>query len=190
MTVYDAIMTRRTIRKFKQREIEREKLIKLVDCGRMAAFGANVQPLRFAVITDKELLGGIFPLTKWAGYLTGGEPSENERPAAYIAVLGDMSLRRNGEFETDAGAAVTNMMLAACEEGLASCWLGAIDRGGLKKLLALPDGLHVVFLLALGYPAQESRAVDMKDGDVKYYIDENGCMCVPKRALGDILIEM
>lgn len=190
MKVYDAIMNRRTIRKFRTLPVERSKLVMLADCGRMAAFGANMQPLKFAVITDKALLEGIFPLTKWAGYLPDGAPEENERPPAYIAVIGDTTIRKNGAFETDAGAAVTNMMLEAHEQGLATCWLGAIDRDGLKKLLKLPEELNVLYLLAVGYPAQESRAVEMKNGDVKYYEDENGGICVPKRALEDVLIEM
>lgn len=189
MTVYDAIMQRRTIRKFKSEPVARETLLKLADCGRMAAFGANMQALRFALITDKTILDKIFPLTKWAGYLSDGAPKENERPAAYIAVIGDKDIRKNGAFETDSGAAVTNMMLAACEEGLATCWLGAIDRAGIKELLGLADSLEVTYLLAVGYPAQESRAVEMKNGDVKYYLDENGGVCVPKRALADIVDE-
>ena len=64
MNVYDAIMARRTIRKFTDRKIPQEDLIKLVDCARVAAYGANVQPLKFAVITDKDKLNDIYPFTK------------------------------------------------------------------------------------------------------------------------------
>ena len=82
MNVYDAIMTRRTIRKFEQREVARENLVKLIDCARVAAYGANVQPLKFAVIDDKETLKNIYPFTKWAGALADGAPKESERPGA------------------------------------------------------------------------------------------------------------
>lgn len=188
MNVYDAIMERRTIRKFTQREIPREDLIKLVDCARVAAYGANAQPLKFAVVTDKKMLDDIFPSTKWAAYLTDGAPKENERPTAYIAVLGDKSIKQNGAFEVEAGAAVTTMMLEAVEMGLASCWLGAIQRDNIKRVLELDENLDVAYLLALGYPNQKSRMVKMDD-DIKYFETEDGCLNVPKRSLDEVLIE-
>ena len=129
------------------------------------------------------------PMTKWAGYLADGAPKENERPAAYIAVLGDSSIKSNKMYEVEAGAAVTTMMLEAVEMGLGTCWLGAIQRDEIKKLLKLDENLDVVYLLAVGYPKQESKIVDMKDNDVKYYEDENGVINVPKRSLEEILIK-
>lgn len=190
MNVYDAIMQRRTIRKFERRKADREELIKLVDCARVAAYGANVQPLKFAVIDDKKMLEDIYPFTKWAGYLTDGAPREDERPAAYIAVLGDREIKANGQFEVEAGAAVTTMMLEAVEMGLATCWLGALQREEIKKLLGLDEKLDVVYLLAVGYPKQESKMVDMRGGDVKYFVDDNGAVNVPKRTLDEVLIEI
>ncbi|MCC8160005.1 MAG: nitroreductase family protein [Oscillospiraceae bacterium] len=189
MNVYDAIMSRRTIRKFEQKKVDEKDLEKLVDCARVAAYGANTQPLKFAIITDEETLSRIYPLTKWAGYLADGAPKENERPAAYVAVLGDRDIKPNGGFEVEAGAAVTTMMLEAVEMGLSTCWLGALQRDGIKKLLALDDKLDVVYLMAVGYGAQESRMVEMKNG-VKYYEDENGVINVPKRSLEDVLIKL
>lgn len=189
MNVYEAIMNRRTIRKFTQKPISRDILLRLVNCGRMAAYGANMQPLKFAVITDKSLLNEIFPHTKWAAYLPDGTPKEDERPTAYIAVLGDGNIKKNKAFECDAGAAVTNMMLAAYEEGLGSCWLGAIDRAALSKILELDENYSLLYLLALGYPVQKSTAVDMVDDNVKYYMDSDGSIKVPKRRLEDVITE-
>ncbi|MCH5210597.1 MAG: nitroreductase family protein [Oscillospiraceae bacterium] len=190
MNVYDAIMNRRTIRKFEQKAVKREDLTKLVDCARVAAYGANVQPLKFAFIDNKETLSNIYPFTKWAGALTDGAPKENERPAAYIAVLGDKNIKKNGGFEVEAGAAVTTMMLEAVEMGLATCWLGAIMRDEIKRTLSLDETLDVVYLLAVGYPMQKSRMVDMKNGEVKYFESEDGTINVPKRPLDEVLIEI
>jgi nitroreductase len=187
MNVYDAIMKRRTIRKFEQKEVKKDDLEKLVDCARVAATGANQQPLKFAVITNKDMLKKIYPLTKWAGALADGAPKENERPAAYIAVLGDTAIRPNGAFEVEAGAAVTTMMLEAVEMGLASCWLGAIARDEIKKLLGINENLNVLYLLAVGYPMQKSRMTDLENRNVKYFESEDGTINVPKRALGDVL---
>ncbi len=188
MNVYDAIMTRRTIRKFEQKKIDREKLIKLIDCARVAAYGANMQPLKFTVIDDKEMLKKIYPLTKWAGALTDGAPKENERPTAYIAVLGDKNIKNNGGFEVEAGAAVTTMMLEAVEMGLGCCWLGAINRDSIKKTLATPENLDIIYLLALGYPMQKSRMTELTDS-IKYYESDDGTINVPKRPLKEVLVE-
>lgn len=189
MNVKDAIMQRRTIRKFTQEQIPEDKLTELVDCARMAAYGANMQPLKFRLVTSEAELNAIFPNTKWAGYLENGTPSEDERPTAYIAVLGDNSIRPNGSFEVDAGAAVTTIMLEAVEMGLGSCWLGAINRDEIKRILKLSENLSVVYMLALGYPAQKSRAVDIKDDNVRYYLDNDNTVNVPKRTLNEVLIK-
>jgi len=188
MNVYDAIMQRRTIRKFKQDKIDKDNLIKLVDCARMAAYGANLQPLKFAVIDNEAKMNEIFPSIKWAGYLEDGAPKENERPTAYIAVLGDKSLKASDSYEVEAGAAVTTMMLAAEEMGLASCWLGAIKRDEIKAALALDENLSVVYLLALGYPMQKSESVEM-NGDIKYYLDGE-VLKVPKRSLDEVMVKI
>lgn len=190
MNVHEAIMKRRTIRKFTQEPVGRDKLTSLIDCARVAAYGANSQPLKFAVIDDKATLDKVFPKIKWAAYLPDGAPKESERPTAYIAVLGDKSIKASNTFETEAGAAVTTMMLEAVEMGLGSCWLGAIQREEIAKILGLTEQLSLVYLLALGYPAQESRAVDMVNGDVKYYLDDAAVMNVPKRSLEEIIVEL
>lgn len=69
MNVYDAIMKRRTIRKFEQKAVSEDNLVKLVDCARVAAYGANVQPLKFMIVNNSKTLQKIYPMTKWAGYL-------------------------------------------------------------------------------------------------------------------------
>ena len=187
MNVSEALLKRRTIRKFRQEPLNSCDITKLLEYARLAAYPANLQPLKFAVIQDKETVNSIFPLTKWAGYLPEtGTPLENERPTAYIAVLGDKSLKDN--FEVEAGAAVTSMMLGAYEMGIGTCWLGAINREQLLKLFNLSaDEFELVYLLALGYPAQKSQAVEMNDS-IKYFEDSNGCIKVPKRSLDEIIV--
>jgi len=165
----------------------KEELKELVDFARLAPMGANIQPLKFAIISDDELLSKIYPCTKWAGYLPDGAPAEDERPAAYIAILGDLSLKK--EFETDAGAAAENMILGAMEHSLASCWLGAIQRPEIMKLLELDEEKYkLLYLVAFGYPKQESCTEDISDNNVKYWQDDSGKIHVPKRTTEEVLI--
>lgn len=189
MNVYEAITQRRTIRKFRQDPLQHYELVKLVDCARLSPTGANLQPLKYMIIDDKRTLKAIYPMTKWAGYLPAWNPAENERPTAYIAILNDDTIKSADKCECDCGAAVMSMILEAQELGIATCWLGAIDRAGLKKLLGLEDRYSVLYLLALGYPAQEGDIVTMRDNDVHYFLDEDENICVPKRRIGDVIIK-
>ena len=105
MNVREAIEKRRTIRKYKQTPIDLATLHELIDCARLAAYGANMQPLKFMAVNDNAKVSDIFPLTKWAGYLPDGAPKDGEKPTAYVAVLGDTEIKKNAAFETDAAAA-------------------------------------------------------------------------------------
>lgn len=186
MTAYEAIMARRTIRKFKQTPVPKEVLIKLADCGRMSASAANLQPIKYALIDKPELTEKIFPLTKWAGYLADGTPKDGEKPPAYIAVIGDDSINKNA-LENEAGLVMSSIMIAACGEGLGTCCLGAIQRDKINALLALPENLHTLYLIAVGFPAQNSRAEDIS-GKCKYFETDDGIV-VPKRPLSEIIID-
>ena len=105
-------------------------------------------------------------------------------------MLGDRSIKSGGGFEVEAGAAVTTMMLEAVELGLATCWLGAIDREGIKKLLDIDEKFDVAYLLAVGYPMQKSRMTEMKDGSVKYFEGDDGSINVPKRSLDEVIVKL
>ncbi len=188
MNVREAIERRRTIRKFQQTEIDSATLHELIDCARLAAYGANMQPLKFMAVNTEDKVSAIFPFIKWAGYLPDGAPKDGEKPTAYIAILGDTEIKKNAAFETDAGAAVTNMMLRAAELELGTCWLGAIDREKISAELNLAENLKLLYLLAVGVPMQESRTCEMENGNVKYFEDENGTINVPKRSLEEIIV--
>lgn len=187
MSIYETISNRRTIRRFEQKPVQHYDLVKLVDCARLAPFGANLQPLKYKIITEPETVKALYPLTKWAAYLDW-EPNENERPTAYIAIINDTSIKPTANTECDCGAAVMSMILEACELGLGTCWLGAIDRVEIKKLLNLDENLDIKYLLAVGYPAQSGDICDINNGDIKYFFDEDGNVCVPKRRLSEIII--
>lgn len=184
--VEDLIKTRRTVRKFTQKPVADDMLSGLVDSARFSASAANLQPLKYITVNDSKTNALIFPHLKWAGYLKGYTLSENERPTAYILVLCDKNIKSGSLPEADAGAAISNILLAAHAKGLGTCWMGAVDREAVKKIIGIPDNLHLMYVISLGYPAQESTAFD-NTGDIKYFMDENGAIHVPKRPLNEIL---
>ncbi len=185
MKVTEAIKSRRSIRKFTQAPIKREILTDLVDCARLAPYPMNLQPLKFAVVT--EALEDIFSCTKWAGYLENGTPSRDERPTAYVVILGDRKIKPGDDFKKETGIAGSTLTLAAMEHGVASCWLGALDRKKIAKILSLPENLEVQDVVALGYPAQESEPVEMTEDNVRYYMGRDNVLQVPKRSIDEII---
>jgi len=152
--IYKKIKSRRTIRKYVQKDVPKEILSKCVTLS-------------------------------WAGYLPDYHPSKEEMPRAYIVILLDKDIRRDPSH--DAGIAAMSISMVAYGEGLGSCILGAVDRRKLRKILNVPDNLDIVLVVALGYPAENPVVDRVKDGDIKYWLDQNDVLHVPKRGLKDIV---
>jgi nitroreductase len=183
---HDIILSRRTIRQFRPDPVPRETLEALVDAGRLAPSAANMQPLEFIIVDEPRARAEVFPCLKWAAYIAPeGDPKPGQEPAAYIVTLVNTKVREK-MFEYDVGAAEENMIISALAEGIGSCWLLSIDRDRLKAVLGVPEGYRIDCVLALGYPAEEPVAEELKDSQ-KYWKDGEGRLHVPKRTLAGVL---
>ena len=181
------LKNRRTIRKFKQDEIDWESLLKMVDCARLAPSAANLQPLKYKIICGEDAKK-MFPHTAWAGYSGGAEtPKDNEAPVAYILILEDIVLKQTKFTGVDVGAAGMSITVAAESMGIKSCWLGSLDREKIAEEFNIDARFVINSAIALGYPLDTAAETAFK-GDVKYFRDENGKFLVPKRSIEDILI--
>jgi len=188
MECFESITGRRSIRKFSRKLVPTEDLKELVKLGGLAASGMNVQPIKY-IIATREKADSIFPHTRWAGYLKGkGSPLFEERPAAFILVLNDKNLRTSG-YELDAGAAIQNILLGAHSMGLGTCWLGAIDYEKISEITDIGDKYKLISAIAVGYPAQTSIS-EPAGGDIKYYLDNEQVLHVPKRGLDEIILNI
>jgi len=183
--IYEKIKSRRTIRKYAQKDVPQEVLLRCVDAARLSPSGANRQPLKYIIVNDQELTKKVFSTLSWAGYLPSYQPGEHEMPRAYIVIILDKSIRENSGH--DAGIAAMSISMVAYDEGLGSCILGSVNREKLKGILKAPNGLDIVLVVALGYPAESPVADKVKDGDIKYWLDENGVLHVPKRELEEVV---
>jgi len=183
--IYEKIISRRTIRKYLQKEIPEEVLLKCVEAARLSPSGANLQPLKYVIVNNQKLLKEVFSTLSWAGYLPGYQPSDEEMPRAYIIILLDKKIRQNPGH--DAGIASMSISMVAYDESLGSCILGAVDREKLRQALNIPDNLDIVLVVALGYPAENPVVDKVEEKDIKYWLDEKGKLHVPKRGLQDIV---
>lgn len=185
MQTFEAMLRRRSIRKFRPEPVCVSCLQEIVDISRLYPSGGNLQPVRFAIITREDLRDAIFADLKWAMYLPGYTIADDERPTAYIVLLRDENIRKSCDY--DIGAASTMVMLAAAEKGLATCAIGNFSKSNLSALLNLPENLHPELVLAAGYPGQESRVVPMAN-TIRYSRDEKGDFLVPKWSAEEVTV--
>lgn len=185
--IYQLILKRRTIRRFKQKKVPYNLLKKLINAARLAPSAANLQPLEYLVVDTPQLIQAIFPFLGWANYIAPrGSPPPDKRPTAYIAILVNKNKEIRKFAAYDIGAAVENIMLAAWEKGIGVCWIKALDKEKISALLNLPKQLRLDSLLALGY-RQEMPKIEILKNSVKYWQDRQGVLHVPKRRLSQIL---
>ncbi len=149
MNLLDIIKGRRSIRKYQSREVEQEKIDKILEAAQWAPSAANRQPWHFIVIQDPETRKKLGAIHSHGRFM-------KESPVV-IAVLGDPEANEK-YFLCDPHQAIQNIMLMAYWLELGSCWMGVRGtsfESKMKTLLGVPDSLHLICTVSLGYPNEE-----------------------------------
>lgn len=168
-------------------KIPDETLRDFVEMTRYVASARNMQPLKYVLCNDEETKAQLFPFLAWAGYLKDwAGPSETERPSAYIVVCEETALA-DAHTLFDAGLAVQSMLLCAVQKDLGGCIIGAFNKEKVRELLHVSEEYALLYVLALGKPAETVVTEDVKD-TIRYWRDENGVHHVPKRELNHLII--
>lgn len=178
----------RTYRRFDQAKPVPENVLEnIMEAARLANSASNRQQLRFLVVKSPEMVEKLFTFTHWAAILPKelGQPKDGEHPVLFIVPTYEASEKAKWT-DVDIGIAETRMTIAAAAEGVGSCILANIERNPIRDVLGLPASIEIATIVAFGYPTHESHIVSMKDGDVKYYLDEKKDYCVPKRSREDL----
>ncbi|HHL40291.1 MAG TPA: nitroreductase [Deltaproteobacteria bacterium] len=152
-TFYELYERRKSIRDFLDRPVEDDKLARLLEVLRRAQSAANCQPWHFIVIRgeDRAAINEVF-------YREGFK-----RAPVIIAACAEpakaWTRRCDGRNYAwvDTTIAVTEMIGAATAEGLGTCWIASFDVERVKAVLAIPDDIDVVGLIAVGHPPQPLR---------------------------------
>ena len=174
--VVETIMARRSIRKYKQQPIEKDKLQQILECGINAPNGMGRQSWEIRVVDTPELLAEIDSLnTKLA--VGRGMDASKVRPAAYgapvlVFIANDTTYDLS---QVDCGLLGGNMILTAQSMGLGSCCLGGIVRTlkspeaeGLLKRLELPENYNLLYAIAFGYPDESPAAKPRKAEKIRF----------------------
>jgi nitroreductase len=150
MDLMQTIRARRSIRKFRDRPVEDANILAVLEAGRLAPSAKNMQDWRFIVVRDKTARSKL-------AIAALGQQFVAEAPVV-IAACGTSDLVMTcGQpaYAIDVAIALDHITLRAASLGLGTCWIGAFYEDQAKAILGVPEGVRVVALLPLGYPAEE-----------------------------------
>jgi nitroreductase len=145
MEFWKVIEKRKSVRRFKDEPVPREKIKRVLEAARLAPSWKNSQPWEYVVVDDpdkvKALRTGLNKLINAPVFVVAcGLPSKSGRHNEQDYYLVDVSI------------SMQQLVLAATNEGLGTCWMGLVDEPKLKKLFGIPDELKVVAVTPLGFP--------------------------------------
>ena len=152
------VRSRRSIRRYTDQPVERDKVLACLEAARLAPSADNVQPWRFLVLDDselkvrfsKEVFAGIYTKTRFAA-----------KAPVLILLLArlDIVANRIGKqiqgihyYFIDVGIAGEHIVLQAEELGLGTCWIGWFNTRKARKIARIPKKYKIVSLLSMGYP--------------------------------------
>ena len=145
-----------------KKPIEKEKLKKILESARLSPSANNNQPWYFILITEKEAKESLFPAYPRDWFV--------EAPAIIVVCVKPKEAwsRQDGEeyWKVDAAIAMQSIMLVAHDLDIGSCCIAAFDEKKVKKLLGIPNDVHIIAMISLGYPVEKKGPVtDRKNLD-------------------------
>ncbi len=163
MDLFTAIESRRSVRQFTTKPVDRQDLERIVAAAIEAPSGCNLQMRQYIIVDSPELMDKIRSVSRALA----------TAPAA-IVILAEPKGTKYGEFWVqDASAAMENMLLAAAALGYGGCWIEGTVRPNedmLREVLGVPDHLRVWSLTPIGYPGETpDRRVKSLPRDVTHY---------------------
>ncbi|MFQ6125242.1 MAG: nitroreductase family protein [Candidatus Heimdallarchaeota archaeon] len=167
MDVLEAIKGRRSIRRYKYKELEHNTLIKLLEAARWAPSGGNRQPWQFIAVTDRKKI-------KMLKMASPGFYGEEANLVLVLCLEKERIMKSSYDVCLDLGMAAQNIMLAAYALGLGSCAIASFTSRAINRILDVPDTLAVKLLISIGYPAQTPKMPPRRSLSELVYI--NGCL--------------
>lgn len=152
MDFLELTKNRFSCRSFSDRKVEKEKIDKILEAGRVAPTAMNIQPQRILVLQDKEKLEALSQCTRYGW----GAPV-----IMIICYDKDISWKRKYDNQdegiVDASIVTTQMMLEVHNLGLGSTWVGYFDPIKVREVYEIPENLEIVSILPIGYPAEDAK---------------------------------
>jgi nitroreductase len=159
-----SIVNRRSIRSYTSEKVKPDDITKILTAASWAPSGNNLQPWKFSVVmNDEDLIKKLSSLTIYHHWV--------QTSPCLIAVFLDMKVVDNKikdiylKHVQAIGAAIQNMLLAAQEIGLGTCWIGEIlkNEDKVKELLGAPNNLELMAVISVGYSSKDTMKSKRRD---------------------------
>lgn len=163
MDIFQVIGDRRSIRKYKDMPVEREKIERVLDAARLAPSWKNMQCWRLLVLTDAD------KRAKLLDAFPDENPGKKAIAMAPVVIIVCADPRESGVengieyYIADTAIAFEHLCLAAHALGLGTCWMGWYNEEQIKQALGIPAELRIIGITPLGYPDQEPKARPRKE---------------------------
>ncbi len=154
MDVTTAIRTRRSVRRYKRKDIPDNVLKEVLEAARLAPSAANRQAWELIVVKDPVLKAELVPLCKNQKFV--------EECSVFLVAVEDPQQKWS---RVDVTIMMDHITLAAHEKGLGTCWIGAFDKEKVGEVLGVPGNRTVTVCLTLGYPDESPEARPRKSMD-------------------------
>ena len=167
MDFTEVIKTRRSHRKFADEKVPEDVLKRILEAACLAPTWSNKQGVRYIVVDDPEQLKKLGEAgQKW---IVGA-------PMVIVAFIKakDSGVNTNGleYFPVDAAICLHQLILAATNEGLGTCWIGFFDEEKTKQILKLPEKARVIGMTPLGYSRYTPREIERQSIEKTVYRNE------------------
>jgi len=152
MNVLDAIRKRYSCRAYEDRPLEKEQLDVILEAARLAPSAKNMQDWRFVVVSDAEIKSKVAACTN--------RPQVFEKAGVIITACSTTDyVMRGGQAAgpIDVAIALEHISLQAADLGLGTCWIGSFDEPSVRKVLEIPEGVAIIELMTIGYPADSRK---------------------------------
>lgn len=156
MSILKVIKERRSIREYAEKEVEKEKIRKVLEAGRWAPSGNNQQPWRYIVVTKNETRKKLMKAAHNQSFI---------REAPVVIVV----CNEKGSNLVNIGLTLQNICLEAYALGLGSCIVGWFKKERVEELLAIPREYEAAYLVPIGYPAEEPTKSRKKLEELVHY---------------------
>ncbi|MBE6049295.1 MAG: nitroreductase [Clostridium sp.] len=148
----ELVQSRYSVRKFSDKEVEREKIDKILRAGQVAPTACNLQPQRILVINSKEAINKFRKCT---------ECHFNAPLAILVCHDKDKAWKRSYDGKSsgdiDASIVTTHMMLEAFNLGIGSTWVMHFIPEAIREEFNLPENYEATSILVMGYPAEDAK---------------------------------
>lgn len=173
-----SILERRSIRKYKNIEVEKEKLIEILESGRLAPSGSNTQPWHFIIVKDSKIKERVMCACHNQKWML--------QAPVFVVCVADIQCRikeysmnideKSSENEVkqiirDTSLAIENMLLQATEIGLGTCCIAWFTENEIRNVLNVPKDKYVVAVITIGYADEQPKMRSRKSIDEIIHYD-------------------